>query len=292
MRFKKVYIETTNICNLSCNFCPKTKRKYKFMNENEFLHIIKEVKPYTNYIYLHLMGEPFLNSNLEKFLDISYKNDLKVNITTNGTLINNVKEILLKSKALRQVNISLHSFEANDQDVNFNEYLENIINFINEANEKSNIICSLRLWNMDTVEMKASNSLNNCIFRLLEEKLNLNISIKESLKDKLGIKLRKNLYLNTAEKFNWPNINLLEEEEDIFCYGLRDQIGILVDGTVVPCCLDSEGNIPLGNIFNSSMEKIINSDKAIKIYEGFSKRKAVEDLCKKCGYAKRYKVKK
>ncbi|MGG7325466.1 radical SAM/SPASM domain-containing protein [Clostridium baratii] len=288
-RFKKVYIEITNVCNLSCNFCPKTSRKLQFMDEESFKKVIESIKPYTDYIYLHLMGEPFLNKNLERFLDIAYENGLKVNITTNGTLINKVKDILINAKSLRQVNISLHSFEANDSEVKLEEYVSNICDFILDANENSNIICSMRLWNMDSKELKACNDLNRDIISMLEEGLKIPFSLKEKLLESNGIKIRKNIYLNMAEKFEWPNIDKDNEDTEIFCYGLRDQIGILVDGTVVPCCLDSEGNINLGNIFENSLGEILEDDRAKNIYDGFSRRCAVEDLCKRCGYAKRYK---
>lgn len=286
-RFKKIYIETTNICNLSCNFCPKTSRKLGFMEAKEFKNIIEKIKGYTNYIYLHLMGEPFLNKNLKSFLRIAKENDIKVNITTNGTLINNVKDILIESKAIRQINISLHSFEANESKIDFNEYLNNVLNFIKEANEKSEIICALRLWNIDTEELKANNSLNSEIIKRIESTLELDFSLALALSEKKGIKLKDRVYLNMAEKFSWPDANLSLISDEVFCHGLRDQIGILVDGTVVPCCLDSEGKIPLGNIFEESLEEIITSKRATNIYDGFSRRVAVEDLCKRCGYAKR-----
>ena len=172
-RFKKIYIETTNICNLSCNFCPKTSRKLGFMGIESFNEIINKIKGYTNHIYLHLMGEPFLNKNLETFLKIAKEADLKVNITTNGTLINRVKDVIINSKAVRQINISLHSFEANDNDIEFNKYINNILDFINESTEKSETICALRLWNIDTEELKANNNLNSQIINLIQDKLNL-----------------------------------------------------------------------------------------------------------------------
>jgi radical SAM protein with 4Fe4S-binding SPASM domain len=286
-RFKKIYIETTNICNLSCNFCPKTSRKLGFMSKEDFKKIIDKVKGYTNHIYLHLMGEPFLNKNLRDFLLIAEEANLKVNITTNGTLINEVKDILISSKALRQVNLSLHSFEANDNNIDFYEYINNIIDFINEANRKSEVICALRLWNIDTKDLKANNDLNSNILRLIEEKLSLDFSLSEALIEKKNLKLKERVYLNMAEKFSWPDINLSLLSEEVFCHGLRDQMGILLDGTVVPCCLDSEGKIPLGNIFTESLEDILKSERARNIYDGFSRRRAVEDLCKRCGYAKR-----
>ncbi|MCI6691173.1 MULTISPECIES: radical SAM/SPASM domain-containing protein [unclassified Clostridium] len=286
-RFKKIYIETTNICNLSCNFCPKTSRKLGFMETEDFKKIINKVKGYTNHIYLHLMGEPFLNNNLESFLQIAKEANIKVNITTNGTLINNVKDVLINSGAIRQINISLHSFEANENNINFYDYLNNILQFIEEANKKTEIICSLRLWNIDTEDLKANNNLNLDILKLIEENLNINFSIKDALLDKRGIKLKERVYLNMAEKFSWPDSSISLISEEVFCYGLRDQLGILLDGTVVPCCLDSEGKIPLGNIFKEDLGDIINSKRAIDIYDGFSQRRAVEDLCKRCGYAKR-----
>ncbi|MDR3595748.1 SPASM domain-containing protein [Clostridium sp.] len=285
-KFKKVYIEITNACNLSCNFCPKTSRELRFMGKENFKHTIESVKPYTDYVYFHLMGEPFLNKDLKYFLDISKENSLKVNITTNGTMINNVKEILLTAPALRQVNISLHSFEANDKNVDFEEYIDNIINFVKESNEKTNIICSLRLWNLDTKYI-ASNNMNVDIFNLLEKEFEIQCNIKEALKEKNSFKLKNNLYLSMGEKFKWPSLKVEELGERAFCYGLRDQIGVLVDGTVVPCCLDSDGSIPLGNIFENTLEEILNSKRAKNIYNGFSERKAVEELCKRCGFITR-----
>ncbi len=285
-KFKKIYIEITNVCNLSCNFCPKTSRKLKFMSEDNFEYIIKSIRPYTNYVYFHLMGEPFLNKKLEQFLDISKENEVKVNITTNGTLIKDVKDILLNASALRQVNISLHSFEANEDNMNFNKYIENILDFVKEATEKTDVICSLRLWNLDT-KYVASNNMNIDIFKLLENEFKLEEDLRSSLKEKNSFKLRKNLYLSMGEKFNWPSLKIEELGERVFCYGLRDHIGILVDGTVVPCCLDGEGSITLGNIFENTLKEILNSKRAKDIYEGFSRRKAVEELCKRCGFINR-----
>ena len=288
-RFKKVYIEITNVCNLSCNFCPKTKRKYKFMNKEEFNYILKEVKPFTEHIYLHLMGEPLLNENIQEFLEESGNQGLYVNLTTNGTLLNTVGDTLIKAKALRQVNISLHSFEANKKTVELEEYLKDISNFIIKARENSNIICAIRLWNMDSNDLKGENNLNREILKILEENLNLDFSLAEKLQETNTIKLKDKVYLNMAEKFQWPDIKIDTLEEKVFCHGLRNQMGILVDGTVVPCCLDSDGNLPLGNIFEKSLKEILEGERAINIYNGFSRRVAVEDLCKRCGYATRFK---
>ena len=176
-KFKKVYIEITNVCNLSCNFCPKTKRKHKFMDKKEFNYILNQVKPFTEHIYLHLMGEPLLNENIEYFLEESFKSGIHVNLTTNGTLLKKFGDKLIKAKALRQVNISLHSFEANKKTVELEEYLKDVSNFIVNAREKSDIICAIRLWNMDSNELKGENNLNKEILKILEENLKLDFSL-------------------------------------------------------------------------------------------------------------------
>ncbi len=259
------------------------------MREDAFVHVLDQVKPYTDHIYFHLMGEPFLNKDVGRFLDISEEKGLKVNITTNGTLIQKAKHKLLGKKALRQINISLHSFEANDVNFDLETYVGNITDFILEANAGTDVICSIRLWNMDTKELIASNKLNDDILSMLEERLDLDFRLSEALLEKHNIKLKDRIYLNMAEKFEWPDMDRDIIDENVFCYGLRDQIGVLVDGTVVPCCLDSEGNIPLGNLFETSLEDIIMGERAMNMYDGFSRRCAVEELCKRCGYAKRHK---
>ena len=289
-KFKRIYVEITNICNLSCEFCPKLSRKRKFMDEKEFEIILKKIRPHTDYIYLHLMGEPLLNPNLELFLSLANSYGFKVNITTNGTLIHKAKDILLNAEALRQVNISLHSFEANDNDIDFHEYFDNVLSFIDEARKNTNIITAMRLWNLDSSNTIGANKLNDSIIDKITDKFGYDGYIIEELKKKPRIKLGDNLYLNSAEKFNWPDINIEPLGDIGFCHGLRDHIGILSNGTVVPCCLDSEGNIHLGNIFDKSLEEIINDKRARDIYNGFSGRKRVEELCKRCGYSERFNI--
>lgn len=287
-KYKRIYIEITNICNLNCHFCPKTKRKYKFMNIKEFEKILYEIKPYTDYIFFHLMGEPLLNDNIGDFLELSYKRGFKVNLTTNGTLINSRKNILLKSKALRQINFSLHSFEANDNEIDFYEYVNNIISFVKEAKSNTNIISALRLWNFNSSILKGENNLNEDIINIIKDEFSYNGDLLEKLNKNNSVKISDRIYINGAEKFSWPNINIQEISDRGFCYGIRSHVGILVDGTVVPCCLDSEGNIPLGNIFEKDFESIINGDRAKNMFNGFSQRKKVEKLCRTCGYSTRF----
>ena len=286
-KFKKMYIEITNICNLNCIFCPKTLRKPKFMSCDEFKIIADKLKNYGDYIYLHVLGEPLLHPDIEKILSISESFNFKVIITTNGTLIKEKGNILLKSKNVHRVNISLHSFEANENKSNLLDYIKNIAEFSIKSAEK-NKICLLRLWNMDSEFTKANNSLNEEILKTLKKEFGLSYTINSVLDKGKNLTVKKFLYIETAEKFQWPEISGEYKNEKCFCHGLRNQIGVLCDGSVIPCCLDHEGDICLGNLFEKSLEEILKSERAVRFYDGFTARKAVEPLCQTCGFAKRF----
>lgn len=151
-KLKKVYIEIGNICNLKCDFCPETKRQKEFMDLKTFSTLLDQVKPHTDYIYFHVKGEPLLHPQLDELLDISCDKGLKVNITTNGTLISKVKDKILNKQALRQISFSLHSFDGNyDENQFFEErraYFQAIFDFI-EAAKETPLLISLRLWNLE-----------------------------------------------------------------------------------------------------------------------------------------------
>lgn len=289
-KFKKVYIEITNVCNLNCAFCPKTKREPRMMDVERFSHVAKAVRPYTDQIYFHIMGEPLLHPELAAFLDIAHENDLKVNITTNGTLLNKAAQVLLSSPALRKVGVSIHCIEENEKAFDEDEYILNVAGFVDAAS-KAGIICELRLWNLKGDKQNAENKQNLATLKHFERLLGLKENLAEEALNKRKMKLRENIYFEAAEEFEWPDISLEHFDGNVFCHGLRDQFGVLSDGTVVPCCLDHDGDIPLGNIFAQPLDEILNSERTKKIYDGFSKRRAAEELCKRCGYARRFSLK-
>lgn len=288
-KFKKVYIEITNVCNLQCDFCPQTLRKPEFMSPELFREILEQIKAYTEYIYLHVKGEPLLHPQIDKLLDISHEKGFKVNITTNGTLINSLKDMLITKPALRQINFSLHSFDGNEGARNKEDYLESILSFAKEAHEKSNLITALRLWNYDKDDLlNPERQRNDAMLAAIEKEFELPYKIVDQVLPVKGFKISERIYLNQDHQFKWPDLNENEDDGKGFCYGLRNQAAILVDGTVVPCCLDGEGTIALGNVNTSHFSEIIETQRACNLVEGFSGRVAVEELCKKCGYRKKF----
>lgn len=283
MRFKKIYLEISNVCNLSCSFCHGTRRAARVMTREELQVILPKLRGYTEYLYFHLMGEPLCHPDLEGFLDEAEKGSFKVIITTNGTLLGKKKELLFSSKALHKINISLHAFEANDLAIPFEKYLDSCLSFGAEASKMTDKIVVYRLWNRG-----GEDALNGDILSAIERHFGKLDS--EKYDKRRGLRLTDRVFLEYGDKFDWPDINAADTGDEVFCYGLRDQLGILSDGTVVPCCLDCEGDIKLGNIFESDLDSILSSKRATDLYRGFSNRRATEPLCRRCGYAKRFKA--
>ncbi len=276
MRFRKVYLEIGNVCNLHCSFCPGTKRPPRILSPEEFRLLAAKLRPFTEYLYFHLMGEPLLHPQLETLLAEAEGLSYKVMITTNGTLLPARGQILLDSAAVHKVNLSLQSFEANSVG-ELQSYLRGCVDFVRQASAKG-ILCEFRLWNHGGLDAR-----NAEILQFLHKAFP-----DPWTESRNGQKLAECVWLDPGERFDWPELELDELRSSGFCYGLRDQIGVLSDGTVVPCCLDHDGDIPLGNLFSHDLDEILQSPRARAIYEGFSGRKLVEPLCRRCGYAKRF----
>ena len=280
-QLKKAYLEITNVCNLRCSFCPGVRREPGFLSLEGFQSLAARLRPHTEYLYLHLMGEPLLHPQLEEVLDRAMELGFKVMITTNGTLLEERGAVLCAAPAVEKVSISLHSFEGNGG-TGLEGYLDSCLRFAKTA-PRAGKRCALRLWNLDGADAAGDNRRNGEILAALEDAFP-----KPWKEGRRGTTLAPNIFLEWGEKFNWPDLSAPEEDRHSFCYGLRDQVGVLWDGTVVPCCLDHEGDIPLGNLYRQSLEDILNSGRARALYDGFSQGRAVEGLCRRCGYSKRF----
>lgn len=259
IRFKRIYIEITSSCNLSCSFCQETKRPKEFISVENFKHILNEVRPYTNFIYLHVKGEPLLHPQLDEILMLCRESGMTVNVTTNGTLLRSRLPVLLKYPP-HQINVSLHSADDNDC-IDMDSYITDVFAACEQIADTTGTEISMRLWNEKD---------NPSIFGMK------------------NYKIRDRIHINVQSPFEWPDINSSYFNDRGFCQGLRLHIAILSNGTVVPCCLDGNAVMALGNIFEQSFDSIINGDRATAIIEGFRAKRAVEPLCQHCSFKERF----
>ena len=271
MRFTKIYIEITNKCNLNCSFCSKDNRVLKEMTLNEFEIILKKIKDYTKTIYLHVKGEPLLHSKLENILILTNKYNLNVRITTNGTFLKEKIEILKKFNNIKQINISLHS------ENNKKNYFNDVFDTCNTLSNKIPIV--YRIWTLNNYTL---DKLSTIIVDKIINYYKLDSNFKQKVLYDNNIKIKDNIYLDKDNEFTWPDNKNSNDNINGTCLGTRNHIGILVDGTVIPCCLDSKGILNLGNIYKNNLDEIINSSLFKEINEGFKNNKLSYNLCRNC----------
>lgn len=268
----RCYLEITNVCNLDCVFCPKTARAKHTLTMEEFDTLTSQLKDEVKFLYFHLMGEPFLHAQLPQFVKMAKEKGFVPVLTTNGTLLSQCPDML--NALPHKIQISLHSHEGNGK-ADLERYIDDVMTFAIEAAHRGCVIV-LRLWNEG-----GHNSMNDTILNLIA-----NHVPQPWTKRYDGWKLADYLYIENDNMFEWPDLqHATYGEDEVFCYALRNQIGVLVDGSVVPCCLDHNGDISLGNLFDQSLEQILASPRAMAIYQGFTNHIAVEPLCQRCGYS-------
>ena len=263
-KYKKVYVEVTNRCNLACDFCIKNKRKIYDIELDKFDIVLENLKPVTDYLYFHILGEPLIHPMINELINRASR-DFNVNITTNGYLIDRIEN----NVNIRQVNISLHSFDEKYQ-VSLSEYLDKIFNGIDKL-ISNNTYISLRLW----VKTKY---YDNIIYAI-NERYSCSVDLSSG-----SYKIGKYLFINSFREFIWPSLDNNYYEEVGTCYGGIDHFGVWVDGRIVPCCLVTEGVIELGNIYEDDIDTVMSSDRVLKMVDGFRCNKKCEELCKHCSF--------
>lgn len=281
-KFKRIFVEITNCCNLDCSFCHRSQRPSAFITPAAFEATLQKISGWTDYISLHLLGEPLLHPELPQLLESCHRQGFQINLTTNATLLGSCRQALLSSPAMRQINVSLHSCETAAAE-EIHAYLGTILDFIDEARRTTSLYLSLRLWNLsEQTESPATAQIR----QRLEDRFDLRLP--SALTPGQGIKLAPHVFLSQEEEFSWPHAPAPDCGELGTCRALRDHIGILVDGTVVPCCLDAEGDIALGNIHDLPLAEILANPRAASMREGFGRRRVVEALCRRCTYRRRF----
>lgn len=272
---RRIYIEITTTCNLRCPFCTVSARETDTMPVSDFEHILLQAKQLTPYIYLHVQGEPLMHPQIEEILNLCDRYEMKVQLVTNGTMIDRVP--LLHHPSLRKVSFSLQSVEYQYRDLSV--YLDIILAFCKEASGKDLPYCELRFWRDDQFSLP---STKKCL-ELLKERYEW----KETRKPD-SYELMKHVYADFARPFDWPSLNGPFISEKGTCLGAVNQIAVLCDGTVVPCCLDSEKGIPLGNLLETGITEILSTERYLSMVQGFREHRLCEPLCQRCSFRTRF----
>lgn len=285
-KFRKIMFEIGNVCNLQCSFCPEVGRTKVRVEEENFRRTLVELSSYTERVCFHLMGEPTAHPNFAKFVQIAQEVGVAVELTTNGTLMTDIVRDALLNPTVVQVNFSLQSFFDNFPSANPQSYLRKIFDFVHEAMQKRpDLYINFRLWNLGG---DGACSTNEFLFGTIEEEFAVRLNRRVDTGFRKSKRVVGRLYLHFDDRFSWPSLTQPVRSVKGTCFGTREHIGIHADGTVVPCCLDKEADIALGNINQSSLQDILNSDRFLNMREGFEQGNLLESLCQRCDYVSRF----
>lgn len=289
MKFYRIYIEITNVCGLSCSFCPTKALPSREMELPFFESIILQAKAYTNEISCHVVGDPLTQSNLNQYLEVIHKHGLKAMLTTSGYFLKKQSYETLFHSCVKQINISLNSFNKNDTSLTFDQYIQPILALCQAKLEREEtLFINLRVWNFD--EIMSEKSFNSMLFEKLSSTFDVALCVEDIYKKRpKSIRLASKILIHFDNYFEWPSLKN-EIYGDGSCQGLQSHVAILASGKVVPCCLDCDGIIELGDLHEESLESILRSDRAHMMLDGFKVGKAVEELCQKCSYKDRFKA--
>jgi radical SAM protein with 4Fe4S-binding SPASM domain len=287
MKFYRIYIELTNVCGLSCSFCPTKELPSKEMDLEFFESIIKQAKVYTKEIACHVVGDPLTQSNLSDYLDIIHKHGLKAMLTTSGYFLKKHSYDTLFHPCVKQINISLNSFNKNDTSITFEQYINPVLALCQAKLErKEDLFINLRVWNLD--EMMSERAFNETLFEKLSSTFDTKLNLQKIYEERpKSIRLASKVLVHFDNYFEWPSLNN-QNYGDGTCQGLQSHVAILASGKVVPCCLDCDGIIELGDLHEDTLNEVLTSKRAVNMLEGFKEGKAVEELCQKCSYKDRF----
>jgi radical SAM protein with 4Fe4S-binding SPASM domain len=289
MKFYRIYIELTNICGLRCSFCPTKNLPNETMSLDFFESTIKEAKKFTNEIACHVVGDPLTLSNLSDYLDVIHKYKMRAMLTTSGYFMKKHSYETLFHPCVKQINISLNAFNKNDTTFTFEQYIKPILAFCHEkVKRKEESFINFRMWNLD--ESMSEENFNLELFKKLNSEFNTALDLKDlDPKEKKSIRLEYKVLLHFDNYFEWPSLGNKNHGHGT-CQGLNSHIGILADGRVVPCCLDNDAVMELGNLKKQPLKEIVYGKRATDIVEGFKVANCSEEMCLKCSYKDRFKT--
>ena len=287
MKFYRIYIELTNVCGLSCSFCPTKALPSKKMDLDFFESVVKQAKVYTNEIACHVVGDPLTLTDLYDYLEILHRHGLKAMLTTSGYFLKKHSFKTLFHPSVKQINISLNSFNKNDTSITFEQYIDPVLALCEEKLERNqDLFINLRVWNLD--EAMSERTFNETLFQTLSSAFSTPLDLDDIYTTRpKSIRLASKVLVHFDNYFEWPSLKN-KRYGDGTCQGLQSHIAVLASGKVVPCCLDCDGVIELGDLHEERLDEILNSQRTVNMIKGFKEGKAVEELCQKCSYKERF----
>ena len=239
-----VQIESTNICNAKCVFCPRDDmhRKQGIMSVDLFKKIVDEcVELGITHVRVHNYGEPFVDRKLvEKVRYAKQKGIKEVGMISNGSLITEDVARGMVDAGLDAINISVDAsgkevFESTRIGLKYDKVIGNIERLVRiraeSGKRRPKLILSF---------VRQNNSADEQAF----------IEHWRRIADKIHI----------TDLHNWGGTLHQQSDVNYPCYRPWLTFTVLWDGRVALCCADFDGHTILGDVNTSSIKEIWNDD--------------------------------
>lgn len=296
----RAFVEIAGSCNLACSFCPSSGGLAKnHMSLGFFSALLPDIEKNYQELSLHVLGEPLLHPDFSAMLGLIDTTSLKLVLSTNGLLLSRHKTHLFASRALHQINISIHSLAELHSARQRQDILDQIGSFCREAMvQRPGLYINLRLWNMRNDKLPAEpDPFSRELDAWAMTQFGVGLPSPQEHRVRRGIRLVGKLYVQYDTIFDWPGDESLASQvaarHQGRCHGLLKQVAILSDGRVVPCCLDHGGAISLGTLnpldpAAPNLGQILDSPRARAIAQGFQNGVLVEEFCQHCTFCRRF----
>lgn len=287
-RLRRVNVEITNVCNLRCPFCFRSNRPTTIMSVATFRGLAAQLVALADEVVLHVLGEPLTHPDLPGILAAAAGVGLPVNVVTNGVLLRPSTAAELLRPVVRQVSISLQCLTEAFPDRDHSAYLDRVLAFCDLAlAQRPDLYLNLRLWQAQGVHARIEDAR-------LAERLSSHFGrdlgrLSVDVRQRKNVPLRGRQYLHFDTRFEWPRMDAPEGSAAGTCHALKDHIGILADGTVVPCCLDADGVLRLGNALETPVSELLRGERACRMRDGFAAGRREEALCRRCAFVERFR---
>ena len=316
--FRKVFIELTNHCNMSCDFCPDSimTRKRGFMDLDLAKRIINELseKDMTRSIDFHLMGEPMLHPHYAELATYVHEKGLNAVLYTNCTLLNKKNISKLVSIPLSGMVLSVQSSNAGAfinrraRNINFEDYIKGVESFVHSwINSRNRTPLSIHYMTGLQDNSPGKELIKNrqeCIDILSYWRDFLHKIDPDSV-EKYHFLPKVNLNNLWSQYMIYPGISVFFKYchtwdgqmlpagyqvrpnsrgicKEIIDRNKMSSFAILWNGETTYCCSDYDGSLELGNVSGRSIEDVYFGDKASHIRDMAEKEKIVHPTCQSC----------
>lgn len=311
IKLREAFLEITSRCNFRCRFCvhPQMRRPKMDMDANDAKRLIGQIAESfaIDHLSLHLYGEPLLHDRVNELARYATQNRLNVNLTTNGAMLTKTKLKAFLDDNVWRIVLSIQHDEKDfgtrragkrwTAQSYFGHIAKLVQFFIDYKSRHADCPTRLEIHYLLTGDIKpgvqliendadVAKVLNWWGKRLPDHfKPESNPNPIEDQESGYRIQFGRDAYIRFKPAISFGNAvgeAAPDQCDNGYCFFPDSVLCILSDGNLVPCCIDFEGEMKMGNALESDIVTVWNGSRAREIRAAFERGEAPTDRCRQC----------